>query len=174
MPVDDGIGWFSPNPRAVIPLTDVRVSRSLQRSRRRYRVTVDRDFGEVIRTCADPGRPIGWINDEIIAAYEQLHALGYAHSVEAWSVEDGGLSGGLYGVAIGGLFAGESMFSRRVDASKVALVELVERLRAGGGVLLDTQWQTPHLKRLGAVEVPRSRYLELLADAVGRPQLRLG
>lgn len=174
MPVDGAIGWFSPDPRGIIPLDGVRVTRSLRRSARRYDVTVDTAFGRVIRACADPARPHGWIDDEIIAAYERLHDLGYAHSVEAWSPETGELAGGLYGVALGGLFAGESMFSVARDASKVALVALVDRLRDGGGVLLDVQWLTDHLASLGAVEVARDRYLELLATAVERPQLGLG
>jgi leucyl/phenylalanyl-tRNA--protein transferase len=173
MPVDGGIGWFSPDPRAIFPLDGLRVSRSLRRSLRRYRVTVDQDFDAVIRACADPDRPHGWIDDQIIEAYARLHLEGFVHSVEAWSVEDGSLAGGLYGVALGGLFAGESMFSAQRDASKVALLSLVERMRAGGGVLLDTQWLTPHLASLGAIEVPRARYLSLLEDAVERPQLRL-
>jgi leucyl/phenylalanyl-tRNA--protein transferase len=174
MPVDGEIRWFSPDPRGVIPLDGLRVSRSLRRSCRRYRTTVDADFGAVIRACGDPARPHGWIDDAIVAGYERLHRLRVAHSVEAWSVDDGTLAGGLYGVVVGGLFAGESMFSAGRDASKVALVALVDMLRAGGGVLLDVQWLTPHLASLGAVEVERDEYLRLLADAVDRPQLRLG
>ncbi|MBA3654420.1 MAG: leucyl/phenylalanyl-tRNA--protein transferase [Actinobacteria bacterium] len=173
MPVDGRLGWFSPDPRAVLPLDGLRISRSLRRSCRRYTVTVDHDFAAVIRACGDPVRPHGWINDEIVGAYERLHAAGFAHSVEAWSPETGGLAGGLYGVALGGLFAGESMFSHQADASKVALVALVSALRTGGGVLLDVQWQTDHLASLGAVEIPRERYLELLAAAVDLPQLQL-
>jgi leucyl/phenylalanyl-tRNA--protein transferase len=161
------MAWWSPDPRGIIPLDGLRVSRSLRRSLRRYRVTVDAAFEAVIDGCADPRRPHGWITDEIREAYVELHRWGWAHSVEAWS-EDGALVGGVYGVSIGGLFAGESMFSRAVDASKVTLVRLVERLRAGGATLLDVQWVTPHLATLGAVEVDRSRYLELLADAVAR------
>lgn len=176
MPVeDDEVGWFSPDPRAIFPLEPggLRVSRSLRRSCRRYRMTVDAAFVGVMRACADPTRPHGWINDEFVDAYTHLHRLGFAHSVETWS--DGGeLVGGLYGVALGGFFAGESMFSVAVDASKVALVELVERLRRGGGVLLDTQWLTPHLASLGAIEVPRSAYLAMLDKAVELPQLLLG
>jgi len=173
MPVDDGIGWFSPDPRAVIPLDGLRVSRSLRRTLRRYRVTVDAAFAEVLRGCADPSRPHGWIDDQIVDAYTRLHEVGFAHSVEAWSSDDGSLAGGLYGVALGGLFAGESMFSVRRDASKVALVALVDAMRAGGGGLLDTQWLTPHLASLGAVEIPRSRYLELVAGVVAEPQVQL-
>lgn len=173
MPHEGTIRWFSPDPRGIIPLDGLRVSRSLRRSRRRYRVTVDHCFNDVIRACADPRRPYGWINGEIVDAYTRLHELGAAHSVEAWSLDDGVLAGGLYGVAVGGLFAGESMFSVRTDASKVALVELVERMRQGGGVLLDVQWQTEHLASLGAIEIPRDDYLARLADAVALPQLTL-
>jgi leucyl/phenylalanyl-tRNA--protein transferase len=174
MPVEgDEVGWFSPDPRGVIPLDGLRVSRSLRRSLRRYRITVDTDFVAVMRACGDPARPHGWINEEFVAAYAELHQLGWAHSVEAWSVESGALAGGLYGVAIGGFFAGESMFSVERDASKVALVALVERLRAGGGVLLDVQWLTPHLASLGAIEIPRADYLARLESAVTRPQLVL-
>jgi leucyl/phenylalanyl-tRNA--protein transferase len=166
MPIGGVMGWWSPDPRAVIPLEGLRVSRSLQRSRRRYEIRMDTAFTRVVEACADPARPHGWITDEIVAAYTRLHELGWAHSVEAWSTDDGALAGGLYGVAINGLFAGESMFHTRPDASKVALVALVEKLQAIGAVLLDVQWLTPHLESLGAVEVSRSRYLELLAAAL--------
>jgi leucyl/phenylalanyl-tRNA---protein transferase len=163
------VGWWSPDPRAVIPLDGLVVSRSLRRSCRRYEVRIDTAFDEVAAACADPRRPHGWITPEIRAAYGRLHHLGWAHSVEAW--DDEGLAGGLYGVAIGGLFAGESMFHRRPDASKVALVGLVEVLRADQRPdrLLDVQWQTDHLASLGAIEVPRARYLELLAAALAVP-----
>jgi leucyl/phenylalanyl-tRNA--protein transferase len=171
MPVEDGIGWFSPDPRGVLPLGGLRVSRSLRRSLRRYTVTFNRDFEAVMRACGDPARPDGWINEQFIEAYCCLRSLGNAHSVEAWSATTGALAGGLYGVAIGGFFAGESMFSVERDASKVALVGLVDALVEGGGVLLDVQWVTPHLATLGAVEIPRARYLGLLADAVSLPQL---
>jgi leucyl/phenylalanyl-tRNA--protein transferase len=170
------VGWWSPDPRAVIPLRGLHVARSLRRSTRRFEVTVDTAFIAVVRGCADPGRPHGWIDEEFIAAYARLHALGWAHSIEVWGPRRDDapvLAGGLYGVAIGGLFAGESMFHRARDASKVALVALVERLRAGGGALFDVQWSTPHLATLGAVEIPRARYLDLLDDAVNRPQVEL-
>ena len=159
------MGWWSPDPRGVIPLDSLKVSRSLRRSCGRYEVRVDTAFTEVITACADPTRGNGWIDDEILAAYTRLHDLGWAHSVETWA-EDGTLAGGLYGLAIGGLFAGESMFSHRSDASKVALVGLVDRLCFGGAVLLDTQWSTDHLRTLGAVDVPRPEYLQLVARAV--------
>ena len=164
------VGWWSPDPRGVIPLDGLRVSRSLRRSCARYEVRVDTAFDRVIRACGDPRREHGWIDDEVVRAYPRLHELGWVHSVEAWTPE-GDLVGGLYGVAVGGLFAGESMFSHRTDASKVALVGLVERLRAGGATLLDVQRTTDHLVSLGAVDVPRDRYLELLADAVLQPQM---
>jgi leucyl/phenylalanyl-tRNA---protein transferase len=161
------IGWFSPGERGVIPLDGLRVSRSLRQSCRRFEIRVDTCFGEVMRACADPRRPHGWIDDGIIAAYTRLHELGWAHSVEVWG--DGELQGGVYGVAIGGLFAGESMFHRATDASKVALVALVDRLRAGGYGLLDVQWLTPHLATLGAIAVPQDEYLARLAAALPLP-----
>ena len=169
MPFRRSIGWWSPDPRGVLPLDGLRVTRSLRRSARRYELRVDTAFGEVVRACADPGRPHGWISPAIEAAYGRLHELGWAHSVETW--HGGRLVGGLYGVSVEGLFAGESMFHREVDASKVALVGLVGFLRAAGASLLDVQWATPHLARLGVVEVSRRRYLELLADALTRPLL---
>ena len=164
----EAMAWWSPDPRGVLPLDALVVSRSLARATRRFDVRVDTAFAEVVDACADPSRPSGWITPAVKEAYVRLHRLGWAHSVEAWA--DGEeLAGGLYGVAIGGLFAGESMFHRRTDASKVALVGLVERLLAGGATLLDVQWVTPHLASLGAKEVPRRRYLELLGEAVRRP-----
>ena len=170
MPVGRGgrLGWWSPEPRGVLPLDGVRVSRSLRRSLRRFEVRVDTAFDEVVRACADPSRPGGWIDAEIIAAYRRLHDLRWVHSVEAWTPE-GTLAGGLYGVAIGGLFAGESMFHTRTDASKVALVGLVERLVAAGVGLFDVQWLTPHLASLGAVAIPRRTYLERLTQALSVP-----
>jgi leucyl/phenylalanyl-tRNA---protein transferase len=165
------VGWWSPDPRAVIPLDGLRVSRSLRRSLRRYEITVDTAFDAVIDACRDPGRPHGWITPAVRDAYGRLHDLGWVHSVEAWAVDDGALAGGLYGVALGGLFAGESMFHHRTDASKVALVGLVERLAAGEGAgrLLDVQWMTAHLASLGAVDVPRAEYVRRAARAVDLP-----
>jgi leucyl/phenylalanyl-tRNA---protein transferase len=161
--------WWSPDPRGVLPLDGLKVSRSLRSSVRRMEVRVDTAFDEVIRACADPSRDSGWIDDQIIEAYTLLHHLGWAHSVETW--QDGRLVGGLYGVAIGGLFAGESMFHRVADASKVALVGLVDLLRDehADRRLLDVQWRTPHLASLGVVEVPRSTYLDLLGQALDVP-----
>jgi leucyl/phenylalanyl-tRNA--protein transferase len=167
MPVQSTLAWWSPEPRAVLPLDGLRVSRSLRKSCRRFSLRVDTAFEEVIAACAAPGRLGGWISGEIQAAYVALHRLGWAHSVEAWA--DGALAGGLYGVAIGGLFAGESMFHRRTDASKAALVGLVGILAAGGSTLLDVQWRTPHLASLGVVEIPRATYLGRLREALCRP-----
>lgn len=157
MPIEDTIGWWSPCRRGVLELADLKVSRSLAKSVRRYEVRVDTAFDEVMAGCADPNRDGGWIDDDILDAYRHLHALGWAHSVEAW--QDGELAGGLYGLAIGGLFAGESMFSLARDASKVALVGLVELLRDGQERLIDTQWMTPHLATLGVTEISRAAYL---------------
>ena len=162
------LAWWSPDPRGVLPLDGLRVPRSLRKSCVRYEVRVDTAFDQVITACADTPRPHGWIDGQITEAYRRLHRLGWAHSVEAWTPE-GELAGGLYGIAIGGLFAGESMFHRRTDASKVALVGLVDRLVAGGATLLDVQWTTEHLVSLGAVDVPREQYLVDLADALTRP-----
>jgi leucyl/phenylalanyl-tRNA---protein transferase len=165
------IGWWSPDPRGVLPLGNLRVSRSLRRSLRRYEIRFDTAFDAVISACARPDRPGGWISPEIEAAYRRLHELGWAHSVEAWDVETSTLVGGLYGVAVGGLFAGESMFHFRTDASKVALVGLVDALGEDGveGRLLDVQWLTGHLASMGAVETTRSDYLRSLRSAVDLP-----
>ncbi len=161
MPVDGGVvAWWSPDPRGILPLEGLRVSRSLRQAVGRAEVSVDRAFPAVIEACADPARPHGWINGAIVAAYTRLHELGWAHSVEVWDGDD--LVGGLYGVAVGGLFAGESMFHRQRDASKVALVHLVDLLRDGEPRLLDVKWTTPHLESLGAVFVSRTEYLDLL------------
>lgn len=168
MPVEgQTLAWWSPERRAVLPLDGLRVPRSLRQAARRFSTRVDTAFDEVVAACADPARPGAWITDEVAAAYGRLHALGWAHSVETWRGSE--LAGGLYGVLIGRLFAGESMFHRARDASKVALVALVERLRAIDVELLDVQWLTPHLASLGAVEWPRERYLEAVAAAVSRP-----
>lgn len=163
------LGWWSPDPRGVIPLDGLRVSRSLRKSCGRYEIRVDEAFDDVVVGCADPARPHGWINRHIRTAYGTLHELGWAHSVEAY--EDGRLVGGLYGVAVGGLFAGESMFHRSTDASKVALVALVDMLAADGeDRLLDVQWTTPHLESLGAIDMPRADYLERLRHVLRSPQ----
>jgi len=167
-PMPDGrrrIAWFSPDPRAIIPLDGLHVSRSLRRSARRFVVRRDTAFEDVMLGCADRRRPAGWITPSFVRAYTRLYELGWAHSIECYDGA-GDLAGGLYGVRIHGFFAGESMFHRATDASKVALVALVEWLRATDGELLDVQWLTPHLASLGAVEIPRDEYLARLADAV--------
>jgi len=164
------MAWWSPDPRGIVPLDALRVSRSLRKACAQFRVSVDTAFEDVLAACGDPRRPHGWITDEVAAAYLELHRLGWAHSVEAWS--DGKLAGGLYGVAIGGLFAGESMFHRQTDASKVALVALVDAMTSAGDAerrLLDVQWLTPHLASLGAVEIPRADYLVRLARTLELP-----
>jgi leucyl/phenylalanyl-tRNA--protein transferase len=162
------VGWWSPDPRGVLPLDGMRVSRSLRRSASRFEIRIDTAFAAVMRACADPGRPDGWIDDSFVDAYCRLHELGWAHSVETWEADR--LVGGLYGLGIGGFFAGESMFHRATDASKVALLALVTLLRAGGASLLDVQWATPHLVSLGVVAIPRDEYLRLLGTAIAGPE----
>lgn len=166
-PMPDGphLLWWSPLRRGVLRPGDLHVSRSLRRSLRRFTITVDTAFEEVLDACADPERPGAWIDDSIRAAYVGLHHLGWAHSVEAWDT-DGRLVGGLYGLAVGDFFAGESMFHHATDASKAALVGLCERVGDG---LVDVQWRTPHLESLGVVEVSRAAYLAMLARHVDRP-----
>ncbi len=158
------IGWFSPDPRGILVPSRLRVSRSLRRSVREYDVTINTAFDQVLSGCADPARPMGWIDKRISRAYTRLHTMGWVHSVEVWDSE--GLAGGLYGVSIGGLFAGESMFHRRRDASKVALVHLVDLVGGDPVNLIDVQWSTPHLASLGAEECSRARYLERATAAV--------
>jgi leucyl/phenylalanyl-tRNA--protein transferase len=162
------IEWFSPDPRAVLPLEDFHLPHALRRLLRKkvFEVTLNNRFSEVIEACAR--REDTWIDREIIESYTQMHELGYAHSVETWA--SGKLAGGLYGVAIGGAFFGESMFHRVTDASKIALVALVEHLRARKFALLDIQWLTPHLQRFGGVEISRNHYLRLLRRAVELPR----
>jgi leucyl/phenylalanyl-tRNA--protein transferase len=164
------ISWYSPDPRGVLPLETFHVPSRLQRTIRHspLQVQVDRSFAEVMRACAEAERESEdsgtWISDEIIDSYCELHALGHAHSVE---VREGDrLVGGLYGVALGGAFFGESMFHTATDASKIALVALIERLRSRGFTLLDTQWVTPHLRQFGAIEIPRPEYLKQLDASV--------
>ena len=160
-------GWWSPDPRGILPLDGLRVSRSLRKARDRFEIRIDTAFDEVIEACGDPRRPHGWINRAIKDAYRDLHRRGWAHSVETWT--DGELVGGLYGIAVGGLFAGESMFHHESDASKVALIGLVEALNDGGAALLDVQWQTDHLATLGVIAIPRREYLARLPEATARP-----
>lgn len=177
MPIDAGfpegsMAWWSPVERGILPLEALRVPRSLAKSVRKYRVTVDAAFDEVLARCGDPRRPDGWIDDDIRAVYSELYAQGHVHSVEVWT-PTGQLAGGLYGVSIGGLFAGESMFHDPEigrDASKVALVHLVRLLAKASNpaspILLDVQWLTPHLQSLGAIAVERDDYLALLDEAL--------
>ena len=168
MAMEDGsIEWFSPDPRGVLPLREFHVSQNLQRIWRSgvFEIRINTQFDEVIRSCAR--RAETWIDEQIVRSYITLHELGHAHSVEAW--REGKLAGGLYGVAIGGVFFGESMFHRARDASKIALVALVERMRTQRFVLLDTQWLTPHLRQFGGVELARTQYLRLLRRAVELP-----
>ena len=162
------IGWWSPDPRAVLDLDALHVSRSLRQATHRYEIRIDTSFDAVIRACGDPSRPKGWIENRIIDAYTRLFDLGWVHSLEAFD-ERGRLAGGLYGVAVGGFFAGESMFHHARDASKVALVALVDLLRENGNRLLDVQWLTPHLASLGARELDRSAYLKRLEKALVQP-----
>jgi leucyl/phenylalanyl-tRNA---protein transferase len=159
------LGWWSPNPRGILPLDGLRVTRSMRQSANRFRIEVDTCFREVIRGCADPSREDGWITEDFVAAYIRMHELGWAHSVEVFDRE-GQLAGGLYGVRIDGLFAGESMFHVKRDASKVALMALVDLMQTSAMTLLDVQWCSDHLASLGAVAIPRREYLARLADAV--------
>ena len=170
MAVGEGeIRWYSPDPRGIIPLDTFHTPRRLERVIRRglFRIEIDRDFPAVMRACAETERRDEdgtWIDQEIYDSYCALHAEGIAHSVEAW--QDDRLVGGLYGVALRGAFFGESMFHHVTDASKVALAALVERLRSRGYTLLDVQWVTPHLEQFGAIEIPRARYLKVLARSL--------
>jgi leucyl/phenylalanyl-tRNA--protein transferase len=167
MPHAGWLTWWSPDPRAILPVGALHVSHSLRRSVRRFEVTIDAAFEDVIDGCARRGDDeYDWITPDVLQAYVQLHELGWAHSVEAWDA--GELAGGLYGVALGGLFAGESMFHRRRDASKVALVALVKALADADSAdrIIDIQWLTPHLASLGAVELSRADYLARLERAL--------
>jgi leucyl/phenylalanyl-tRNA--protein transferase len=166
MPHEGELLWWSPLERGVLRPADLRVSRSLRQSVRRLQVSVDTAFADVVDACADPSRPGAWIDADVREAYVRLHELGWAHSVEVRD-DDGSLVGGLYGLAVGRLFAGESMFHRVRDASKVALVGLVDVL--GPDALVDVQWSTPHLASLGVVTWPRERYLAALPDLVDAP-----
>ena len=167
---DPSLFFLDPDPRGVLPLDGLHISRSLAKSLRRpdHTVSVNTDFLGTVRKCAEPqpGREDTWINPVILSLYEDLHLMGHAHSVEVRSLE-GELVGGLYGVSLGGVFFGESMFSRRRDTSKIALVHLVRRLRERGFTLLDMQFLTPHLASLGGIEIPRAEYHERLSDALG-------
>jgi leucyl/phenylalanyl-tRNA--protein transferase len=165
---DGEVYWYDPDPRAILPLDSFHLPRSLARTLRQdgFQVRFDTAFREVITACAEPapGRELTWINDEIIESYCELHTLGFAHSVETWI--EGKLAGGLYGVSLAGLFAGESMFSRATDSSKIALVYLVEHLRRQRFILLDVQFMTPHLRRFGVIEISRRQYKKRLEQAL--------
>ena len=158
------IGWWSPDPRGILPIDGLVVSRSLRASCRRFEVRYDTAFTEVMRRCGDPRRPHGWITEDFVQAYTLLHEMGWAHSVETW--HDGELVGGLYGLLIGRFFAGESMFHTATDASKVAMVGTVAALQTVGATLFDVQWSTPHLASMGVVDVSRVDYLRMLASAM--------
>ena len=170
MALEDGeIGWFSPDPRGIIPLETFHIPSRLARKLRAtpFEVRIDHDFGAVMRACAADRNDGTWISEEILESYATLHRLGLAHSVEIWL--DGDLVGGLYGVHLSGAFFGESMFHRVTDASKAALVALVDRMQRRGFALLDIQWVTRHLEQFGAVEIPRKEYLKRLKAALARP-----
>ena len=162
------IGWWSPAVRAIFVPDEIKVSRSLRKSLNRFTVTVNQQFRNVVSACGDPSRPQGWINGNVIDAFTRLHELGYAHSVEVLNAS-GDLVGGLYGVEIGGIFAGESMFHVERDASKVALVELGRIMSRTPGRVIDTQWMTEHLKSLGAQSISRTEYCELLQAKLSMP-----
>lgn len=162
---EDDIAWWSPLERGIIPLDSLRITRSMRRSQRRYHIKIDTCFERVMRGCASPDRPGGWINERFISAYVELHRRGWAHSFEVFD-EYETLVGGLYGVRIGRFFAGESMFHLTRDASKVALMHLVSEMKNDNMTLLDVQWLTPHLESLGALEIPRPEYLHRLSVAL--------
>jgi leucyl/phenylalanyl-tRNA--protein transferase len=173
---DPDIFWVDPEVRGTIPLDQFHVSRSLAKKIRKqpFRITVNHAFADVMRLCAESAedRPTTWINETILRLYTELHQIGHAHSVEAWEGDE--LVGGLYGVSLGAAFFGESMFSRRTDASKICLVALVERLKQRGFMLLDTQFTTEHLISFGAVDVPRDDYAVILEKAVNIPNIEFG
>ena len=166
--LDDRLGWWSPDPRGILPLDGLRVTRSMRQSAKRFETRVDTCFTRVMRACADPSRGPSWITEEFIEGYTKLHELGWAHSVEVFN-RTGELVGGLYGVRIEGYFSGESMFHIERDSSKVALMALVDLMLSSGMTLLDVQWCSEHLASLGAIAIPRSEYLARLAAALRNP-----
>jgi len=172
MPVEGLIGWFCPEHRGVLWPANLRVSRSLRKSSRRFTATVNTAFDQVLAGCADPERTERWIDEDIAEAYTNLHTMGWVHSVEVWDDEE--LAGGLYGIGMGSFFAGESMFHRKTDASKVALMHLVKLVTShaqspGSPALIDVQWLTPHLASLGAGEISRTEYRNRLTEAIATP-----
>ncbi len=166
--VGDQLGWWSPDPRGILPLDGLRVTRSMRQSAKRFEIRVDTCFTRVMRACADPSRGGSWITEEFVEGYTRLHELGWAHSVEVFDRSDH-LVGGLYGLRIDGYFSGESMFHIARDASKVALMALVDLMRSSGMTLLDVQWCSEHLASLGAIAIPRGEYLAQLAAALRKP-----
>jgi leucyl/phenylalanyl-tRNA--protein transferase len=176
MPFDiDGqeiaIGWWSPTTRALFYPDQIRSTRSTLQSAKHFKITTNQSFATVVAECGNPQRPEGWINQDVIGAYTRLHELGIAHSVEVWQGRE--LVGGLYGVAIGGIFAGESMFHKVTNASKVALLGLGDLLNDGSGRVIDSQWMTAHLQSMGAVAMDRSKYADLVADLQAIPPPRM-
>jgi leucyl/phenylalanyl-tRNA--protein transferase len=169
---DVAIGWWSPATRAVFYPDQIRQTRSTRQSAKHFKVTFNQAFSDVVAECGNPDRPEGWINQDVISGYWKLHDLGLAHSVEVWQNKQ--LVGGLYGVVVGGIFAGESMFHKVTNASKVALGALGEALNDGQRRVIDSQWMTPHLKSLGAVELPRAKYADLVQELASIPPARIG
>lgn len=165
---ESAIGWWSPQPRAIFYPDQIHISTSLKSARNRFTVTVDQDFAAVIQGCGNPDRKSGWINADVIAAFTELHRLGVAHSIEVWG-DKGQLAGGLYGIELGGIFAGESMFHVETNASKVALAHLGDLLNDGSGRVIDTQWMTTHLESMGAKPIDRTEYCQILPALLGIP-----
>ena len=165
----DPIGWWSPDPRGILPLDGLRVTRSMRQSAKRFEIRVDTCFTQVMRGCADPSRGGSWITEQFIDGYTRLYEMGWAHSVEVFN-RSGELVGGLYGLRIDGCFSGESMFHIERDASKVALMALLDLMRSSGMTLLDVQWCSEHLASLGAIAIPRHEYLARLAEALRKPR----
>ena len=165
---ESAIGWWSPKSRAIFYPNEIRVSTSLKSAMRKFTVTVDKDFESVIRACGNPQRESGWINEQVISAFLSLHKLGLAHSIEVWDESDQ-LAGGLYGLELGGVFAGESMFHVAKNASKVALAHLGQLLDDGSGRIIDTQWMTSHLESMGAKPIERTEYCQILPKLLEIP-----
>ncbi len=166
--IRERLGWWSPDPRGILPLDGLRVTRSMRQSAKRFEIRVDTCFTRVMRACANPSRGRSWITEEFIEGYTRLHELGWAHSVEVFD-RSNKLAGGLYGLRIDGCFSGESMFHIERDASKVALMALVDLMRSSGMTLLDVQWCSDHLASLGAIAIPRAEYLARLTAALRKP-----